>query len=76
MEIPFITPLNIFGLAISISACWIIYRIVDYGFSYDKNVAGKENIYRLVTGFVFYENQSYNALKAAMANPVKSLRTE
>jgi len=54
------TALNIFGLAISICACWTIYRIVDYEFSYDRDLPGKENIYRLVTGFVFDENQSYN----------------
>lgn len=54
------TALNIFGLAISISACWVIYRIVDYEFSYDRNLPNKENIYRLVTGFVFDEDQSYN----------------
>ena len=54
------TALNIFGLAISICACWTIYRIVDYEFSYDRSLPDKENIYRLVTGFVFDENQSYN----------------
>lgn len=54
------TSLNIFGLAISICACWTIYRIVDYEFSYDRTLPNKENIYRVVTGFVFDENQSYN----------------
>ncbi len=54
------TALNIFGLAISISACWIIYRIVDYEFSYDKNLANRDQIYRVITGFVFDEKESYN----------------
>ena len=54
------TVLNVFGLAIGISACWVIYRIVDYEFSYDRNLPHKENIYRLVSGFVFDEQQSYN----------------
>ena len=54
------TTLNILGLAVSISACWIIYRIVDYEFSYDRGLANKENIYRVVTGFIFDEKESYN----------------
>jgi putative ABC transport system permease protein len=54
------TSLNILGLAISISACWVIYRIVDFEFSYDKDLAGKQHIYRVVSGFVFDEKESYN----------------
>ncbi len=54
------TTLNVFGLAVSISACWVIFRIVDYEFSYDRGLPNKENIYRVVTGFVFDEKESYN----------------
>lgn len=54
------TLLNIAGLAISISACWMIYRIVDYEFSYDKNLPGRAGIYRLISGFIFDEKESYN----------------
>lgn len=54
------TALNIFGLAISISACWIIYRIVSYEFSYEKNLPNRGNIYRILTGFVFDEKEQYN----------------
>lgn len=54
------TALNIAGLAVSISASWIIFRIVDYEFSYDRDLANKEKIYRVVTGFVFDEKESYN----------------
>lgn len=54
------TVLNVFGLAISISACWIIFRIVSYEFGYEKGLPGKENIYRVVSGFVFDEKESYN----------------
>src|ERR1700748_3117566 len=54
------TALNIAGLAVSISASWIIFRIVDYEFSYDKGLPNKENIYRVVTGFIFDEKESYN----------------
>ncbi len=45
------TILNIFGLAISISATWIIYRIVSYEFSYDNSLPKKENTYKVVTAF-------------------------
>lgn len=54
------TTLNIFGLAIGISACWIIFRIVSYEFSYEKNVPGKERIYRVISGFIFDDKESYN----------------
>src|SRR5690242_905014 len=54
------TALNIFGLAVSISAGWIIYRIVDYEFSYDRGLANKDRIYRVVSGFIFDEKESYN----------------
>lgn len=54
------TVLNVFGLAIGISACWVIYRIVSYEYSYDKNLANKENIFRVVSGFVFNEKEDYN----------------
>ncbi|WP_028298171.1 ABC transporter permease [Olivibacter sitiensis] len=53
------TSLNIFGLAIGVSACWIIYRIVSYEFSYEQKLSAKESIYRLVTGRVFDEKESY-----------------
>ncbi|MCW3119593.1 MAG: hypothetical protein JWM28_3675 [Chitinophagaceae bacterium] len=53
------TALNIFGLAVSISACWIIFRIMDYEFSYERSLPNKDNIYRVVTGFVFDDKESY-----------------
>ena len=54
------TTLNIFGLAIGMSACWVIYRIVDFEFSYDQSISQKESIYRLVSGFVFDGKENYN----------------
>lgn len=54
------TALNILGLAISISICWVIYRIVDYDFSYEKALTNRDKIYRVVTGFVFDEKEQYN----------------
>ena len=54
------TALNIFGLAVSISACWVIFRIVDYEFSYDRGLPNQKKIYRVVSGFIFDEKESYN----------------
>ncbi len=45
------TILNIFGLAISISSVWIIYRIVSYEFSYEHTLPDKENTYKVITTF-------------------------
>src|SRR5690554_4740999 len=42
------TILNVMGLAIGISASWVIYRIVDYEFSFDRNHPQKEQIYQLI----------------------------
>lgn len=68
------TTLNVAGLAISISAGWIIYRIVDYEFSYDKNLPARDAIYRVVTGFVFDEKESYNG--GASAPLYQAVRTQ
>ncbi len=54
------TALNVFGLAIGISACWIIFRMVNYEFSYDSGLAARNKIYRVVSGFKFDEKQSYS----------------
>src|SRR5580704_5588503 len=54
------TALNILGLAISISACWVIYRLVAYEFSYDTHIADKQHIYRVVTGYIWDEKPSFN----------------
>src|SRR5690606_26581480 len=43
------TGLNIFGLAIGISACWIIYRMVDYEFSFDKQQPNAERVFQVVS---------------------------
>lgn len=43
------TVLNVLGLAIGISASWIIYRMVDYEFSFDKNHPDSEQIFQIVS---------------------------
>ncbi|MGK6350438.1 ABC transporter permease [Parapedobacter sp. DT-150] len=45
------TVLNILGLAIGISACWVIYRIVDYEFSYDAQLPSSDRIYKVISAF-------------------------
>jgi putative ABC transport system permease protein len=57
---PLFTTLNITGLAVGISACWVIYRLVAYEFSYDKHLPDRQHIYRVVSGFIFDEKSSYN----------------
>src|SRR5690606_35205074 len=45
------TALNILGLAIGISACWVVYRIVDYELSFDQSHPDAEHIYQIVGRF-------------------------
>jgi len=42
------TGLNVLGLAIGISACWIIYRMVDYEYSFDQRLPDADQIFQLV----------------------------
>jgi len=51
------TFLNILGLAIGISACWFIFRIVNYEFSFDRKHPEKEQIYK-VYSHTQHENES------------------
>lgn len=44
----FFTFLKIIGLAIGIAVCLVIFKIVNYEFSFDKNHPDKENIYQVV----------------------------
>lgn len=54
------TLLNVLGLAVSISACWVIYRIVSYEYSFDDRLPQKENTFRLITGMAYDGKESYN----------------
>ncbi|MBX3255493.1 MAG: ABC transporter permease [Chitinophagaceae bacterium] len=69
------TVLNIFGLAVSISACWIIYRIVSYEFSYDRSLPNNENTYKVITAFDSPEKK--NTKSSGVAAPLyKGIREE
>lgn len=54
------TSLHILGLAIGISSCWVIYRLVSYEFSYESKLPDKESIYRLTSGFILDGKEIYN----------------
>ncbi|KGE15446.1 ABC transporter permease [Sphingobacterium deserti] len=43
-----LTALNIMGLAIGISACWIVFRVVHYEFSFDRHIPEVEYIQQVV----------------------------
>ncbi len=50
------TILNIIGLTIGISACWVIFKFVSYELSYEKGLQNKENIYRIITKIKLEDN--------------------
>lgn len=52
------TALNIIGLSIGISACWMVFSIVHYEFSFDKEIPEVENVYQIVSGSEFEGEQS------------------
>jgi ABC-type antimicrobial peptide transport system permease subunit len=45
------TCLNVIGLAIGISACWLIFRIVNYEFSFDHYHPDRELIYKVHSSY-------------------------
>src|SRR5690606_11547382 len=59
------TILNIFGLGIGISACWMIFQIASHEFSYDRDLPGLEQTYRVVTQLTCNGQTAYNAGAAA-----------
>jgi ABC-type antimicrobial peptide transport system permease subunit len=55
------TALNITGLAIGLSASWIMYQYVTYEFGYEAQLPNKERIYRVVSRFTMDGETSGNA---------------
>lgn len=43
------TSLNIVGLSVCICVAWIIFRMVSYEYSYDKNIPDSQNIYQVIS---------------------------
>lgn len=44
------TLLNIVGLSIGISACWIVFSILHYEFSFEKGIPENQNIHQIYSG--------------------------
>lgn len=55
------TGLNVFGLSIGIAACWIIFQMVSYEFSFDADHPNAVRIYKVVSLFNFDGRESGNA---------------
>lgn len=67
------TGLNVLGLAIGLSACWVIYQIVSFEFSFDQNHPNGERLYRVVSRFVFSGREQGNAgTPKPMANALRT----
>ncbi|PQA60418.1 ABC transporter permease [Siphonobacter curvatus] len=55
------TSINILGLAVGISACIVIFLLVNFEFSFDRHPPDADRIYRLVTEFKFGDDPGHNA---------------
>ncbi|WP_428654421.1 ABC transporter permease [Runella sp.] len=55
------TGLNVLGLSIGLGACWIIFQLVSYEFSFDAQHPKGERIYKIVSLFNFDGKESGNA---------------
>ncbi|TAF93799.1 MAG: ABC transporter permease [Cytophagia bacterium] len=55
------TGLNVLGLSIGIAACWIIFQMVSYEFSFDADHPNANRIYKVVSLFKFDGKESGNA---------------
>src|SRR5450432_3867927 len=53
--------INVFGLAIGISAALVIYLIVQYDFTFDKFHKDSDRIYRVVSNYSFSGENYYNS---------------
>lgn len=51
------TFLNILGLTIGISSCWVIFKFINYELSYENSVPDHGNIYRIVSKLKFEDKE-------------------
>ncbi|GHB83689.1 ABC transporter permease [Persicitalea jodogahamensis] len=54
------TALNVVGLSIGLAACWMIFQLVSYEFSFDADQPNAHRIYKVVTDFTFEGKESGN----------------
>ena len=55
------TGLNVLGLAIGLSACWVIFQIVSFEFSFDRHHPNASRLYRAVSRFALDGQETGNA---------------
>lgn len=68
----FFTFLKVIGLAIGIAVCLVIFKIVNYEFSFDRSHPDKEHIYQVVIQFKDEGKESgFGGLQSAAAEYVK-----
>ncbi len=60
------TALNIIGLSIGISACWLVFSMVHYEFSFDKKIPDLEHIYQIVSGEAADPNADFAGVPLGM----------
>lgn len=63
----FFTMLNIIGLTIGIGSCWILYTIISYELSYEKDFPHKEQTYRVLSRFL---NDGEEKLFGGISKPI------
>ncbi|HTL08277.1 MAG TPA: ABC transporter permease [Chitinophagaceae bacterium] len=64
--------INVFGLAIGISASLVIYLLVQYDFNFDKFHASADRIYRVVSDFEFAGEAFHNpGVTSPMGNTLR-----
>ncbi|MFT4032446.1 MAG: ABC transporter permease [Siphonobacter sp.] len=54
------TSINVLGLAVGISACIVIFLLVDFEFGFDRHHPDTDRIYRLVSEFKFGDDPGHN----------------
>lgn len=68
--------INIVGLAIGISASLVIFLIVQYDFSFDRNQENRDHIYRITSNFNFSGQEYKNAgIQFPLANTMRKQAT-
>lgn len=60
------TLLNIFGLAVGIASCWIIYRTVCFEHTYDSFIPADANVYQVVSDFGSERDSKMGAVSAPL----------
>src|SRR6202020_961422 len=64
--------INVLGLAIGISASLVIFRIVQYDFSFDRFEPDRDRIYRVVSDYNFAGNEGHTrGTQAPLAEAAK-----